>query len=121
VPLIDFRQARAEVRLGAVLQLLGWQCQQSRGEQVRGPCPVHGSSSPRIRSFSAHLQRNVWRCFVCQAGGNALDLWLQVTGLDLHSAVLQLYRQLGRAVPWLEPVRAVTLKQDQRGVQPMPD
>jgi DNA primase len=119
MPLIDFRQARAEVRLSAVLELLGWQGQQSRGAQVRGPCPVHGSCSPRSRSFSAQLQRNVWRCFVCQTQGNALDLWVQATRLPLYAAVLQLYRQLGRAVPWLQPLRCASSKQQSRGDQPM--
>ena len=103
MPLIDLRQARAEIRLSVVLGLLGWRAREGRGEQVRGPCPVHGSASPRSRSFSAHLGRNVWRCFVCEASGNALDLWARATGRQLYPAVLELYRQLGRAVPWLGP------------------
>lgn len=73
-----------------------------RGQQVRGPCPVHHSRSPRSRSFSAQLGRGIWQCFVCGASGNALDLWARVTGQELYAAVLALYRQLGRAVPWLE-------------------
>jgi DNA primase len=82
---------------------------------------VHGSSSPSSRSFSAQLQRNVWRCFVCQAGGNALDLWVQATKLPLDAAVLQLYRELGRAVPWLEPLRPAVGNRDQQGAQAMFD
>ena len=103
MPLIDYRQVRAEARLAVVLELLGWRAGERHGEQVRGPCPVHRSSSPRSRSFSAHLGRNVWRCFVCLAQGNALDLWARATGQELYPAVLALYRQLGRAVPWLAP------------------
>jgi len=103
MPLIDFRQARTEIRLSMVLQLLGWSARQRSGEQVRGPCPVHGSTSARSRSFSAHLGRNLWQCFRCGARGNALDLWLRVRQQDLYPAVLELYRQLGRDVPWLQP------------------
>jgi hypothetical protein len=103
MPLIDLRAARAEIRLAAVLQLLGWRARERRGEQVRGPCPVQRSSSPGSRSFSAHLGRNAWHCFVCEAKGNALDLWSRVTGQKPYPAVLELYRQLGRPVPWLEP------------------
>jgi DNA primase len=99
MPLVDYRQARAEVRLAMVLELLGWHCRERRGEQVRGACPVHGSSSPRSRSFSAHLGRNVWRCFCCEAQGNALDLWARATGQELYPAVLDLYERMGRAVP----------------------
>jgi DNA primase len=103
MPLIDLRQARAEVRLGEVLELLGWQARARVGVQVRGPCPVHGSQTPTSRVFSAHLGRGVWHCFRCGASGNALDLWAQVTGQRIYEAVLELYRQLGRAVPRLPP------------------
>ena len=103
MPLLDLRQARAEVRLAAVLELLGWQAQECLGVQVRGPCPVHGSTSPGSRSFSAHLDRNLWRCFVCNASGNALDLWARATNQKLYPALLVLYQQLGRALPLLKP------------------
>jgi DNA primase len=100
MPLIDFHQVRSEIRLAEVLGLLGWRSRECRGVQVRGPCLVHGSISPTSRSFSAHLGRNIWQCFVCAASGNALDLWVRVTGQALYPAVLELYRKLGRAVPW---------------------
>jgi len=103
MPLIDLRQSRAEIRLSEVLQLLGWHAGERTGEQVRGRCPVHGSSSPRSRSFAAHLGQNIWRCFICGASGNVLDLWRRVRGQELYPAVLELYRQLGRDVPWLQP------------------
>jgi hypothetical protein len=54
MPLLDFRQARADIRLAEVLQLLGWRARARCGAQVRGPCPVHESTSPASRSFSAH-------------------------------------------------------------------
>ena len=105
MPLVDYRQARAEVRLAMVLELLGWRYRERRGEQVRGLCPLHGSSSARSRSFSAHLGRNVWRCFRCGGQGNALDLWARATGQELYPAVLELYQRLGRDVPALKTAR----------------
>jgi DNA primase len=117
MPPIDLRQARSEIRLAVVLELLGWRARERSGEQVRGPCPVHRSSSPGSRSLSAHLGRNVWRCFVCTAQGNALDLWARATGQPLYPAVLELYRQLGRAVPWLERPRPPAAKNDKRGIR----
>ena len=106
MPLIDLRQARQEVRLAEVLQLLGWAARRRLGAQVRGACPVHRSSAPTSRAFSAHLGRGVWQCFRCHAAGNALELWALVTGQGLYQAVLDLYRRLGRAVPWLPPAAA---------------
>jgi hypothetical protein len=106
MPLIDLRAARSEVRLGRVLELLGWQACSRQGEQVRGPCPVHGSASPTSRSFSGHLGRNMWQCFRCGAKGNALELWARATGQELYPAVLGLYERLGLPVPWLRPAGA---------------
>jgi len=101
MPLLDLRQARADIRLHEVLELLGWKARARRSVQRRGPCPVHGSQSPSSRSFSAQLDKNVWQCFRCGASGNALDLWAQATRQELYPAVVELYRRLGRAVPWL--------------------
>ena len=105
MPLLDLRQARAEVRLADVLELLGWKAQSRLGAQVRGACPVHRSRSATSRVFSAHLERGIWQCFRCGAAGNALDLWAQVTGQGIHAAVVDLYDQLGRALPYLPPRR----------------
>jgi hypothetical protein len=97
-----------------VLELLHWQPVVCRGVQVRGPCPVHGSSSPHSRVFSAHLGRNVWQCFRGGASGNALDLWAVATGQELYPAVLSLYGQRGRTPPWLRVVSALANNRDQR-------
>jgi DNA primase len=116
MPLVDLRQARRELRLSRVLGLLGWRRRERRGEQVRGVCPLHGSTSPRSRSFSAHLGRGVGRRFRCGASGNALDLWARATGQSLYPAVLDLHDRLGQEVPWLRPVRPATFIRDKRDV-----
>ena len=121
MPLIDCRQARAEVRLAAVLELLRWRAREGRGTQVRGPCPVPGSSAPGSRSFAAHLGKGAWRCFVCGAQGNALDLWARATGQQLYPAVLALYRELSRAAPRLEPPRPPARNKDKRGIRHVRD
>jgi DNA primase len=121
VPGIDFRQARAQVRLAEVLGLLGWAPARRWGEQWRGPCPVHRSQDPRSRSFGAHLGRGVWHCFVCGAGGNALDLWAAVTRQPLHAAVIDLYARLGRAVPWLSRPAPPRHRASPREKSAMPD
>jgi DNA primase len=113
MPRVDFRQARSEIRLVLVLELLGWQARERRGQQVRGACPLHGSTSPRSRSFSAQLGRGVWRCFVCGASGNALELWARASGQGLYQAVLDLCERLGREVPWLQPACPARRLQEQ--------
>jgi DNA primase len=105
MPAIDYREARARLRLAAVLELLGYEPRWRQGEQIRGPCPLHGSGSPTSRVFAAHLGKNVYHCFRCGAGGNALDLWAAVRHLALHAAVLELCQRLGQEVPWLQRPR----------------
>jgi DNA primase len=96
---IDFRQARQEIRLAEVLALLDYRPRRRGGGQLRGPCPVHGSTSATSRCFSAHLGKGIWHCFRCGAGGNALDLWAAATKQAIYPAVLELYRRLGRTPP----------------------
>jgi len=84
MPALDFREARSRLQLAEVLDLLGFEASYRRGDQVRGPCPVHRSRTPASRSWAAHLGKNVWHCFRCGAGGNALDLWVAVTRQPLH-------------------------------------
>ena len=82
---------------------------------------MHRAHSARSRSFAAHLGRGVWQCFRCGAGGNVLDLWVALTGQDLHAAVIDLYRRLGRAVPW-QPRPATSERRPERREKPtMPD
>ncbi len=101
MPAIDYRTLRSSIRLAEVLELIDYEPRTRQGQQLRGRCPLHGSRSPTSRSFAAHLGKNVYHCFVCQAGGNALDLWVALTRQSLHAAALDLCARLGRAVPWL--------------------
>jgi DNA primase len=107
MPAIDYRAARAGIRLAEVLELIAYQPRWRRGEQWRGPCPLHGSRSTSSRVFAAHLGKNVYHCFRCGAGGNALDLWAAWSRQPLYAAVLDLYQRLGRPVPWLAAPTAV--------------
>lgn len=101
MPGIDFAVVRQQVSLAAVLRRLGFQPTSVRGPQLRGPCPVHRSSSPGSRSFAVHLERGCYRCFGCGAQGNALDLWAAVHGLSLHAAAEDLCATLGLEIPWI--------------------
>ena len=101
MPAIDYRAARASIRLAEGLELIAYRPQARRGQAWRGPCPLHGSRWATSRVFAVHLGKNVYHCFRCGAGGNALDLWAAVTGQPLHAAVQDLCQWLGRAVPWL--------------------
>jgi DNA primase len=101
MPAIDYRRARVELRLADVLNLIGYEPRWQQGQQLRGPCPLHRSRSASSRVFSAHLGKNLYHCFRCGAGGNALDLWSALRRLPLHAAVLDLCERLNHPAPWL--------------------
>ena len=119
MPGIDFRAARARLRLAEVLELLGFEPRARWGEQLRGPCPVHRSRARTSRAFAAHLGKGVWHCFACGAGGNALDLWAPVSRQPLHAAVIDLRNRLGREVPWL-PAPSPTARRAKERTMPEP-
>jgi DNA primase len=99
MPGIDYRQLRAIISIGQVLELAGFESVDRSVDQVRGPCPIHGSTSPDSRSFSANLRKNTFRCFKCGAQGNQLDLWTAVSKLPLHAAAEDLCRRARVEVP----------------------
>jgi DNA primase len=99
MPSIDYAAARQALPIADVPRLLDWQAVTRRGLQARGPCFLHGSRSPRSRSLAVHLGKNLYRCFSCGAGGNALDLWSAHTRQPLHAAVIDLCQRLGVSVP----------------------
>jgi len=101
MPGIDYRAARALLPLADVLGLIDYQPRSRLGAQLRGPCPLHESAAPTSRVFAAHLRKNAYHCFRCQASGNALDLWAALTRQSLHAAVIDLCQRLNRPVPWL--------------------
>ncbi|HEX5105577.1 MAG TPA: CHC2 zinc finger domain-containing protein, partial [Pirellulaceae bacterium] len=82
-----------------VLRLIGFRAVESPGDELRGPCPIHGSSSAHSRSFAANVRKNTLHCFKCGAKGNQLDLWVAVSKLPLFDAARDLCEQAGIDVP----------------------
>ena len=101
MPGIDFERLRREITMAEVLNLLGFQPTQRRGDQWHGPCPVHGSTSARSRTFSVNVALGRYRCHKCRSRGNQLELWAAVLKQQLHPAMIDLCRALGREVPWI--------------------
>ena len=105
MPGIRFPEVRAKITIGEVLGLVGFVASETSGDQLRGPCPVHGSGTSSSRCFSANLRLQVYRCFQRGSCGNQLDLYASVTGLSLFDAAVELCQRLGREVPWVAGMR----------------
>ncbi len=96
---IDFQAVRSQVSLQQVLGLLDFVAATANGDQIRGGCPIHGSTSPRSRSFSANLSKNAYRCFKCESQGNQLDLWAAATNQTVYDAATDLCHKLHLEIP----------------------
>lgn len=106
MPGVRFQEVRALVSMAQVLDLLGFVSQETSRNEVRGGCPVHGSTSPKSRSFSANLSKQVYRCFRCGSAGNQLDLYAAATHQTLHAAAIELCGHIGCDVPWIKNERS---------------
>lgn len=100
MPGVDFGVSRQTISMDDVLRLLRFEASSRRGDQLRGACPIHGSSSSRSRSFSANVRLGRYHCFVCGSHGNTLELWAAVHGISVYEATIELCQLLGREVPW---------------------
>jgi transposase len=92
-PKVDYAFLRQQVSMEQVLQHLNLlDGLRGRGQQRRGPCPIHSQGTSTQPTFSAHLGKNVFQCFQADCGvqGNVLDLWAAVHHLPLYEAALHL-------------------------------
>lgn len=99
MPGVDFNVLRAEISMEEVLNQLGFEPTSRSGSQLHGPCPVHGSTSAKSRSFSVNLEKGRYYCHKCESQGNQLELWAAVYKLSFYDAAVDLCRVLGRQIP----------------------
>lgn len=102
MPGVNFAAVQAQVPMAQVLRLVGFVPRAIAGDQLHGPCPVHGSKSPRARCFSVHLGKGVCYCHKCGFAGNQIQLWAKLTAVGVYQAAIDLCRQAGMEVPWIE-------------------
>ena len=92
-PKVDYAFLRQQVTITQVLEHLALMQQlRGRGDQRRGPCPVHSQPGDAKRTFSVDLGKSVFQCFHadCRIKGNVLDLWAAIHRLPLYDAALNL-------------------------------
>jgi DNA primase len=77
---LNFQYLKRAVSIEAILHDKGLGTHfKRRGDQLFGPCPVHGGDNPR--SFVVSLSKNLWHCFTkCDAGGDIIDLVRRLDG-----------------------------------------
>lgn len=91
---VSFSEIKSRVTLGQVLRSyqVDW-LRRSGLHQYRGRCPIHQGQS--TEAFHANLERGVFHCFACGAGGNVLDLVSAIEGCSIREAALRLQESHG--------------------------
>jgi len=102
MPGVDFDVLRREITMQQVLNELGFQAAHCNGDQLRGPCPVHGSSSKHSHVFSVNLSEGRYYCHKCKSHGNQLELYAAARNTTVYQAAVDLCHALGREVPWIK-------------------
>ena len=76
--LVDFKTVREHLSFQDLLAHYGID-QHGNGDQIKIICPFHNDHKP---SCGVNLEKRVYNCFSCDAGGNALDFVAHMEGLD---------------------------------------
>lgn len=109
MPLIDFKLAVQACPLRRYLNDLGWKPFQTLPSAFRGPCPIHGSSSPSSRSFCVTPDWASWFCHKCKRGGSVFDLHGLLNNMNNYEAALHLCEIWGIEIPQKKEHRRGTI------------
>lgn len=99
---LDFQSIKRRVTMESVLRHYGVELRLSGKDQYRGCCPIHGGNGPD--AFHVNLERNIFHCFACDAGGTVLDFVAAMERCSVWDAA----RRLQTMSCSSEPVRLAT-------------
>ncbi len=103
---LDFQSIKRSVTMESVLRHYRVDLRRSGTDQYRGCCPIHGGEGQD--AFHVNLQRNIFHCFACNAGGTVLDF---VAAME-RCSVLEAARRLQTMTCSSGPVRSTTNKKE---------
>lgn len=86
---VEFAEIKRRITLEQVLRSykITW-LRRSGIDHYRGRCPIHRGQG--MEAFHANLERGIFHCFACGAGGNVLDLVAAMEGGSIREAALRL-------------------------------
>jgi DNA primase len=91
---VSFAEIKRRIALEQVLHRyqVDW-LRRSGPHQYRGRCPIHQGQG--TEAFHANLERGVFHCFACGAGGHVLDFVCAMEGCSIREAALRLQEAHG--------------------------
>jgi DNA primase len=86
---IDFKQIKQEVGIRRILEHYGHLSEMlEQGDRLSGCCPICDSESKT--AFRVSQEKNCFKCFSCDAGGNILDLVCLMEDCSIREAAVMI-------------------------------
>jgi DNA primase len=115
---VNFAAVKQAVRMEAVLRHYQVNPLQGRGGRYRGRCPIHEGEGGE--AFHVDVQRKIFHCFSCGAGGDVLDLVALLEKCTLREAAVHLQDRFpGMATRAERPARQRVTKGNISGNAPL--
>lgn len=70
-----------------------------QGHYMKGLCPFHSEKSP---SFTVTPEKQIYRCFGCNVGGNLIRFVMEIEGLSFSEAITKLAEEADIPITWEE-------------------
>ena len=78
------------------------------GANYKGLCPFHAEKTP---SFTVNEEKQIFHCFGCGAGGNAITFLMKAGGMTFPDAVTELAKKAGVSIPKTEGKQASAINE----------
>jgi DNA primase len=79
-----------------------------QGRYMKGLCPFHSEKSP---SFTVTPEKQIFYCYGCHMGGNAIHFLKEIEGLSFGEAVRQMAEEANIPIGWETPTEQQTEQQ----------
>lgn len=88
-PYINFKEVKSAISIKQIIERYQLTTTfKEKGDALSGTCPICKSESPRC--FRISQEKNCFKCFSCDAGGNILDLVAELESCSIRDAALKI-------------------------------
>ncbi|MDF2650033.1 MAG: dnaG [Paenibacillus sp.] len=82
-----------------------------QGHYMKGLCPFHSEKSP---SFTVTPEKQIYRCFGCNVGGNLIRFVMEIEGLSFAEAIGKLAEEADIPITWEEATEEQNEQQQEK-------
>ncbi|WP_409341316.1 DNA primase [Paenibacillus sp. MBLB4367] len=84
-----------------------------QGHYMKGLCPFHSEKTP---SFTVTPEKQIYYCYGCHAGGNAIHFVMEIEGYSFGEAVRHMAEEANIPIGWEPPTAQMTQQQAEQSV-----